>query len=139
MSATYAEAVDSILGLFKTAWDVPGHVALYENIAGDVPSGVAPWARVSLRHLAGNNSSLSGALGVQRYDRAGLLTVQIFVPVGEGLSEAHTLAKIVTDAYEGVATTNGVWFRNSRVNEIGPDGDWFQINVIIDFIYDEIK
>ncbi len=139
MSATYAEAVDVILGLFKTVWDTSGHIALYENVAGDIPTAVAPWARVTLRNVDGRQGSLAGALGVQRFDRDGLLTVQIFVPAGEGLSEAHTLSKIVADAYEGVAGDNGIWFRNVRVNEIGPDGDWFQTNVLVDFTYDEIK
>lgn len=139
MSATFAEANDSILKLFKDAWDLTTWSVDYENVSGELPTGTDPWARVTLRHFGGRNSSLAGALGTQRFDRSGTLAVQIFVPTGEGLSEAFALAKIVADAYEGQSTTNGVWFRNVRVNEIGPDGDWFQVNVLVDFTYDEIK
>ena len=147
MSGTYTEATDAILAIFKTAWDAsaPNPTLVdYQNVtpSGGVllpPTTQLSWARVTLAHNGGQQSSLSGALGTQRYDRLGLLLVQIFVPAGEGLSEAHTLAKIVADAYEGASTSNGVWFRNVQVNEVGPDGDWYQVNVIIDFVYDEIK
>lgn len=139
MTATYQQAKDEILGQFKTAWDATGHEARYENTAGDPPTTVAPWARVSLRHFGGEQASLAGDSGTRRWERTGIVTVQIFVPTGEGLSEAYDLAKIVADAYEGQATASQVWFRNVRVNEVGPDGSWFQVNVIAEFIYDEVK
>jgi len=141
MTATYAQATDDILGVFKTAWDTTGWDAVYTNVATPQkpPTGSDPWARVTLQHVTGNQASLTGGLGTARYSRAGILTIQIFTPAGEGLLEAHNLAKIITDAFEGTATANGVWFRNARVNEIGPDGDWYQVNVLIDFTYDEVK
>lgn len=139
MTATFQVAKDEILGVFKTAWDTTGHIALYENVAGAVPPTVAPWARVSLRHLSGRQASLAGGSGKRRYDRDGLITVQIFVPSGEGLLEAYNLAKIVADAFEGAATASQVWFRDVRINEVGPDGSWFQVNVVAGFTYDEIK
>jgi len=139
MTATYAQAVDDILGVFKAAWDPTSHTALYTNVKGEVPSGEDPWARVNLQHTGGNQASLTGGLGTTRWARMGFLAVQIFVPIGEGLSEAHALAKIISDAFEGASTANGVWFRNVRVNEVGPDGDWYQVNVVVDFEYDEVK
>ena len=139
MSATLAEANDAILALFKTAWDTTGFTAVYENVKADIPTGTAPWSRITLRHAIGGLGALTGALGTSRYDREGFLIVQIFVPLGEGLSEGYSLGKVVLDAFEGQTTTNGVWFRNSRINEVGPDGEWYQFNVTIDFSYDEIK
>lgn len=140
MTASYGTAVDDILTVFKTAWDTTGYVALYENIGGTLPSGNSdPWARLTVRHNAGNLVSLTGGLSTQRYVREGTLFVQIFVPSGESLSEAYSLAELVSTAYEGETTPNGVWFKNVRVNEVGPDGHWFQVNLLIDFTYDEIK
>lgn len=139
MTATYLEARDDILGIFDVAWATTGFEAAYENIREDLVLGVTPWARATLRHGAGRNSSLTGGIGNQRFERTGNLIVQVFVPTGEGLTEGLTLAKVVSDAFEGVSTTSGVWFRNVTINEIGPDGQWFQINVLIDFIYDEVK
>jgi hypothetical protein len=137
-SLTHKEAIDVMLGMFKTVWDGTGWVALYPNVAGDIPTGTDPWARVNIQHTDEEQASLSGGLGTSRYMREGGLAVQVFTRTGEGLSTGHSLAKIVQDAFEG-QTSSGIWFRNVRVNEIGPDGDWYQINVLIDFIYDEIK
>ena len=140
MTGTLNQANIDILTLFKTAWDTTGFIALYENVAGEPPATPSPWARITLRHSGGGQGSLSGALGTKRWDRNGVLIVQVFVPNGEGLSQAYSLAKIVLDAYEGVSSPlRGVWFRNARINEVGPDGEWFQVNALIDFTYDEIK
>lgn len=139
MTATFAVANDEILTLFKTAWDAIGHDAIYENVAGDPPTTAAPWARVTVRHFPGGQASLSDDAGAKRWTRNGLITVQIFVPTGEGKAEAYALAKVVADAYEGKRTPSNVWFRNVRPNEIGPDGAWFQLNVLAEFTYDEVK
>ncbi len=140
MSGTYNEGNIDILTLFKTAWDTTGFTALYPNVPGEPPKAQVPWARVTLQHTGGGQGSLSGALGTKKWDRNGVLIVQVFVPNGEGLSQAYSLAKIVTDAYEGVSSPlRGVWFRNARINEVGPDGEWFQVNALVDFMYDEIK
>lgn len=140
MTATFDTANNEILDTFKAAWDTTGHVALYENVKGDKPSGNSdPWARVTVRHSFGEQATLANAGGQRRWNREGIITVQVFIPLGEGLSEGYALAKIVADAFEGAATPSAVWFRNVRVNEVGPDGEWFQINVLADFTYDEIK
>lgn len=147
MTATFDEATDDILTIFSDAWnaDAPNPTLVdYPNIAPSdgvdlPPDSNLSWARVTIQHQAGRQSSLSGANNTQSYDRDGLLTVQIFTAAGSGLSEAHELAKIVADAYEGVASPKEVWFRNVRVNEVGSEGDWYQTNVLVDFTYTEVK
>jgi len=143
MSLTRREAITEILALFKTVWDTTGHGARvkYDNVGKSSlpPSGTDPWARVALRHTTAGQASLSGSLGTQRFERKGVLAIQIFEPSGKGLSGATDLPKIVQDAYEGVRTANGVWFRDVVVNEIGVSGDFFQTNVVALFEYDEVK
>lgn len=139
MTATFAQANDDILTLFKTAWDTTGHLALYENIEGAKPKAQSPWARLTVRHGPSAQASLAGGTGARRWERQGIITVQIFIPNGQGLSEGYSLGKIVADAFEGKASPLQVWFRNVRVNEIGPSGEWYQFNAIIEFTYDEIK
>ena len=139
MSATHEQANDDILTLFKAAWDATGLPVLFENIAAELPPITTAHAKVFLRHGPGRQASLSGALGTQRFDREGIVTVQIFIPTGEGLSEGYRLGKIAADAFEGQATPRQVWFRNVRVNEIGPSGGWYQFNALAEFTYDEIK
>lgn len=144
MTATFEQAYDDTLDIFKAAWDTTGFVVDYENVAPEdgvdiPPKTPTPWARASLRHATGGQTSLSGGLGKRTYTRTGVFIVQIFVPLGENLSEAQQLAKVVVDAFDGKASPRAVWYRNVRVNEIGSDGDWFQVNVLVDFTYDEIK
>jgi len=139
MTATFDEANDDILTLFKTAWDTTGFLALYENVVGEKPTAQAPWARITVRHGTGFQSSLTGGLGKSRFERNGIAAVQIFIPNGEGLSLGYSLSKVVADAFEGKASPKQVWFRNVTINEIGPDEEWFQFNVVIGFTYDEVK
>lgn len=145
MTATFREASREIHDLFKAAWDTTGHPVDYEGVKDGgtsvklPPTSKTNWARVTLRHIGGGNASLVNGVGQQLFNRTGLLTVQIFTPVGKGFSGAYDLAKIVTDSFEGEATSSAIWFRNVRINEIGRDGNWMQLNVLIDFTYDERK
>jgi len=137
------DAISEILGLFRTAWLGAGQSddrVKYDNVGKSaVPSGQTPWARVVLRHTDSDQASLSGANGTQRWERTGLLTVQIFTPPGKGLAESTDLPTIIQNAYEGQTTASGAWFRDVAVNEVGPDGDFYQTNVVAIFEYDEIK
>lgn len=139
MTATFEQAVDEIFTVFKDAWDTTGFVALYPNTNQQPPTGTTPWARASLVHTTGGQATLANHNGQRRYERVGIFTAQIFVPIGEGLSRGNALAKIVADAYEGTATPSQIWFRDVRKTEVGPDGSWYQINVTASFTYDEVK
>lgn len=146
MTATFKEASDAMQSKFKTAWDAsatnPDYVD-YENVpvANGItlpPDANISWARVTIRNVTGNQESFSRYTGQRRFRRAGVMTVQIFIPLGTGLSELYSLGKIVTDAFQSGSTTNQVWFRNVRLNEVGSDGEFYQGNVLIDFVYSEI-
>ncbi len=145
------QARDEIFTLLKNAWAAgAGSVvasaytpALYYQ--GNEPAAVPPlnlaYGRASLIHVTGRQSSLSGALGTQRYDRRGIIIVQCFGPLdsGKGMTIAEGLAIVANGAYEGVASPGGAWFRYSRLNEVGPKDGWFAINAVTDFLYDEVK
>jgi hypothetical protein len=147
MSLTFTAATDEMLAIFKAAWDAGATnptLVSYPNVApinGIVlpPATTLSWARVTIQHDEGNQQSLAGALGTQTWERGGILTVQIFVPMGEGLAEAHALAQIAVNAYEGVASAGGAWFRKVRVQETGSDGEFYAVNVLVDFTYTEVK
>lgn len=139
MSLTYAEARDEIFAVFKTAWDTTGYPAHYQDVRKRRSRDEEPWAVVTLNHSSGFQATLSGASGSRTFARLGFVTVQIFTPSGKGLQESYDLCKVVSDAFEGVSTPGGVWFRNVRLNEVGRDGEFHQLNVIAEFRYDEIK
>lgn len=147
MAADINTAYDEILGAFRTAWEAnagafnggtPPEVR-YDGV-GDPgpPDSDDPWARVQIRHLTGTQASLAGADAKRRFERAGIITIQVFWPLSQAaLSNARSLADVAREAFEGKATVSHVWFRNVRVQEVGADGSWYQVNILADFEYDE--
>lgn len=138
MSMTPQQAADTILTLFKTAWDTTGYQVHYEDVKKDRDETSLPWATTQVRHVESGQSTLSGDIGQRRFTRVGRFTVQIFVPSGKGLQEGYRLAKIISDALEGVSSSS-LWFRNVVTREIGRDGAFSQLNVIAEFTYDEVR
>jgi hypothetical protein len=139
MSLTYSQARDEMLALIKTAWDTTTFPMLWQDKPEEKPPTRTPWARTTLRHTGGGQASLVSFNGVSRFNREGIITVQVFTPSGEGLSRGYNLCKVISDVFEGAVTAGGVWFTNTTLTEVGQDGDWFQINVNTDFNYDELK
>lgn len=138
MSLTTLEARDVILGIFKTAWDTTGYAAHYSDKTGEIGTSEAPWARATLQHTTGNQSSLAGASGTKRFTETGLLFVQVFAPVGDGSTRCYELAQLVRNAFRD-ARHPEVWFRNVHLEEVGISGVFQQINVISTFSYDEVR
>lgn len=136
---TFDEARDEMAGIFYAAWKVlaPAPV-VWTDLPGDVPDVETEWARVTIRHHTGGQASLAGEDGARRWERAGTLFVQVFAPVGDGSTRAYAAAQIVANAFQDVRGTR-VWFRNVRINEIGASGAFEQINVLIDFTYDDVR
>lgn len=145
---TFGDARDEILGLFNTAWtsnagavnggDVPP--VAWPGVDASAHDPESAHARVFLRHVDSRQASF-GQVGQRRFNRKGLLTIQVFTPTARntGLSLAENLATIARDAYEGIGTASGIWFRNVRIQEVGPDKGLYQMNVVAEFEYDELK
>lgn len=145
MSLSKQQAVDSMMGALFDAWtpralvfeDMPLD-AVAKAAVDDTNTNVVPWARATIRHNAGFQATLGGP-GARRFDREGIFLVEIYAPRGDGLTLARSLHTLVEQAFEGVSTPNGVWFRNVRTEEVGPDGPWTHANVIIEFEYEEVR
>jgi Bacteriophage related domain of unknown function len=136
---TASEARDQMFAVFKAAWDttpVPTNVVYPDKASQVIPAGQA-YARLSVRHADGHQSSLGGAMGAKRYTQTGTLWVQVFAPVGDGLVTAYALAQTVVNAYRTARGT--VWFRNVRMQEVGNAGAFEQINVLATFNYDDVR
>ena len=145
---TFAEARDEIYGLFQTALLASAWSSvrvIYPNVEADPLDSTPditsqqpdPWIRASVTHYSGRQTTIGGPL--QRFERRGAFRAEIYVARSRGMSQADLIAKVVSDAFEGQNTSSGIWFRNVRMDEIGPDGIWFRVDVIADFRYDEIK
>ncbi len=138
MSLTFAQANDDILTLLKNAWDPTGHKLFYEAVRDEREADNSPWAFVVVRHAVGQQDTLGGT-GNRSFIRFGAVIVTINTPSTNGLQDSYQLAKVVADAYEGVSSPNGVWFRNVRITELGREGTFFQMQVAADFEYYEVK
>lgn len=139
---TYAEAYDAILTVFKDGWNTlssPVPPVFYDDVKNDVPSK-GPWARATLDFNNNRRVTVGGGIGNRRWTRYGILTVQIFTPVGEGRNKADVLAQKVTDIFEGADTGyDSIFFRDVDRHDIGAHGAWWQTNMIIRFEYDTVK
>lgn len=148
---TFETARNELFGLFHAGWtagtpavnggSVPEVRWQGVPVDNDVPPPAdSPWARIQIRHGEAAQSSFTPT-AKKRYTRTGVVTVQIFSPLsqGGGLLLGEKLAIIARDCFEGENTASGIWFRNARIAEIGPDSTWFQFNVTVEFEYDELK
>lgn len=138
MSLTYKEAIDDIQTIFLNAITPSGVQVHWENVRDQRDPSEDAWVQFVIRHASGRQASLGG-VGGRDFERQGTAIAAIFAPIGKGLSESYDLAKTVADAYEGVHSPNGVWFRNVRIQEIGRDGEFHQTQVLIEFEYYETK
>lgn len=141
MTATITQARDDMNKIVVDAWVAAGRDAAnvrYDDINPVKPANTTAWIRITVKHETANQASLQGE-GRRRYERRGTLWVQLFTEIGKGLSESDVLTKVLQDALEGKYTPNGVWFRRVRVNEIGPGDGQYHVNVLADFVYDEVK
>ena len=144
MSFTYENAVDGLLGAFKTAWDTTGHTAYYESTVEDRQNEVSDpydedaFCQVWVNHFSGGQKTF-GASGGRRFARIGELMVQIYCPAGKGLQESYALGKVLADAFEGTSVVGGMWFRNTRIEEKRRDGNFRRLDFFTEFSYDEIK
>lgn len=96
-----------------------------------------PWVRFNVLHTTGFQSSM-GSPTSNRFERQGIITVQIFTPQGDNTVSATNLANEILKLYEGVEN-NAIIYFDAYAKEVGNDGrGWYQINVLISFKYEEI-
>ena len=139
---TYAQAAADIRAVFEAVWAPLGYPVQWPNEVSDArlpPDADTPWARGTILHAAGGPASLPGNIGQVRYAHGGIAIFQVFTRLGGGTQAAYALAQQLTNAFDGQRGPNGVYFSNTRIREIGPDGSWFQVNVQTDFDYEEVK
>lgn len=130
------EAEAEIREYFNTAWNGSTQIA-WPDVDFTIPNGQT-WVRFNCQETDGAQVSI-GNPGNNRFRHFGLVTIQIFQPLGQGSVDARTKAAAALGAFQGVQTTNGVNFFDAFPRQVGNDGNGFyQINVISSFYYDEL-
>lgn len=134
---TRIQARDEMSSIVSTALSGQVDTIIWDSDTTPPPEGSLSWARVSIRHVSGTQATLGAAGGQRRWRQTGFLFVQLFTPLGDGLSKDDALVIALQSALRGVTTPSGVILRNVRATEVGADGAWHQTNVVTEFEYDE--
>lgn len=136
-SLTFRQATDDIFKLVYDAWQTTGHPIKFPNKVFSEPNPPSPWAWVTLEHFAGGQRGFGSSR--RMFERRGSLIVRVMVPIGDGLSLGYDLAKVISDAVEGSKTDNGVWFRNTRIQEGDGPENYEIVSFRAIFVYHELK
>lgn len=144
---SYEQAVDEIFKVFRDTWNaeasaIVGYLPEIRYQGVEEPSKLPIdkyWARVSQQTVSDSQSTLRNGTCGQRYRTNGLVFIQLFCPKSDslGMTTGRKLATVVRNGYRGVKTSGGVWFSNVRINELPPEDNWYRLNVVAEYEYDE--
>lgn len=132
---TLADARESIYQQFVTDWGA-NSAYTFDNEAFTPPVS-GPWVRLVVRHAASEQTSLGG-VGNRKFDREGLVLIQVFGRLDRGTKTVDDLAELALAIYEGKSIDN-IWFTSTVINEVGPLEGWYQINLDAQFTWTEKK
>lgn len=104
------------------------------------PNGTDPqlWARVTLRHTASPQETLGPPTG-RRFQREAMIWVQFFGPLNCGLAAFDAVCQEAKTILEGVAYGGIQPMGGAETRELGSDGRWFQVAVVVPITYYETK
>ena len=133
---TFEDLANTIRSRFKTQIaDVKSLPTQYDNHDFDNPDNEI-WCRLTFN--PGESSQVAcGGPGANRFRTPGVMTAQLFAPVGQGDKDLLVLADAIKTAFRCV-TDSGVVFKTPSIKRIGKrDGQW-QVNVNCPFYADDI-
>jgi hypothetical protein len=135
MTSTYNDIRAAIEGRIATQMALsPSYPVAYQNVPFTPPNN-SPWLQVFL--LFGDNNYatlLAPSTGFNAQN--GVLTVNVFTPVGVGAAANYTLAERVKDLFDR-KTVSGIIFDAasgpSVINPSSPEAAFFQTQLSITF------
>lgn len=143
--ATIGAARDAIQDHFNTSWAAAyapsaAPFVAWMDVNAATPKDDENWIRIKWMHKLGFQATINTP-GNRRFRARGTLTVEVRSPTGDGLTNSDTMVNNVQAIFEGqnVGGTDGVIFREITPVEVGHDGPWFQVNVVVNFEYDRIR
>lgn len=115
----------------------------FQNVEKDTkPASDKFWLRVEINTLIAEQKALAQCVqknGQRLYTAAGLVKAELYIPKANGKYEKGELwAMAIRNAFLGVTTEHGVWFRNSAIRELPIEAEFYRINVVSEFEYSEI-
>lgn len=150
MTTNYSVATAEMFGALNVNWQahsaaIVGYIPLlyWPGVEQtDAPALDKYWARASILTVVEGDDALGsdGPGGTRYYLSAGNLFVQCFGPmIGDPqvMDRLRSLSTLAQNSFRGNKTASGVWFRNVRKQELGPDEKFYRINVIAEWQYQE--
>ena len=132
---TVVDARELIYDRFVTNWGSTTDF-WFGNEEADPSPGTA-WLRVSVTHTDSQQQTI-GAAPFRKFQRNGIITFQIFTPItgsnAEDIRTADGYVDTLRATWESVDFSD-IWTRDAVHNEIGPDGDFYQTNLEVGFLY----
>lgn len=146
MIADDTAALAAMVKQFNDAWQA-GAAAIvgivpavrYPGVIDDSPpEGNVYWARWS-NSIAVQDQMTHRSGNIRRYHTRGNIFIQVFAPIrhaNQSLDKCGKLAMLARDAYRGKRSTGGITYHYCRVQNIDPDGKFYQRNAVIEYRYD---
>lgn len=145
MITNLSDADEEMAELFRQAWEVEaGYKCDWPNHKSADHQEDETWARWALDYVAGDQTSF-GKTGQRKFEKVGLIYIDVFTPLGMGLKNARDAAQVALFAYEGKRTPSDVWFRNVRIDSEGHgrgggrEKSWWTTTVVAEFIYEHLR
>jgi hypothetical protein len=143
---SHDQAIDEMCTMLKNAWegnsDTLNIPITWADVSGDRQGSPdpfqnpAPFLLVYTLHEGGSQQSLRSQGRQARYEYTGTLMANLHVQEGKGSIHALPLISVASSAFASQASPNGVWFRNTKITSIGPQGVWYVMAMTTDFLYD---
>jgi hypothetical protein len=148
MIETHEQAFNEMSIMLMDAWRedpettdidlVWGNVAPTRKGVQDAFGNPKPYLRAELIYGTSQTASLRGPSG-SRHEHSGTLVALLHIQADKGSVHALPLISVVSDTFTGTKSPGGVWFRNPKINTIGPQGTWYVMAATVTFIYDLIR
>lgn len=87
------------------------------------------WCRVKIETISARQTAIGGD---KRFRYEGMMTVQLFIPVGAGTKDIEDFSEIIKSVFRSVASDE-IKYLTPRTSYQGRDGSWWQENVICPF------
>lgn len=142
MSSTFFDKMKALRTAFKAqitdGGDGNGAVqTAWPNISFDPPSADTLWIQFTVRP-ADRDQVSSGDVGNNRVRSVGVVMVAIYAPKAAGEKTAHDAADRIIDFFATQpAHADGWRFRRARAQTAARNDQWWRLNVVVDYYFDE--
>ena len=131
---TYTAQRNAIQTRFKTQFEAvyPAIPIVFDNLKNDKP--VDSFVAVNILN---GDSALRGLGATRLFRYAGVVSIDIFVPLKTGIKVAYQYADTVDGTFRG-QQFSGLLFRASSRHDLGMDDNYWRVNISIPFQRDEL-